>query len=97
MHRIGVLCETDSFVAKGEVYNNLLFLHCEVKKNTKSALKEILSGLEILKEEAYLAGWDEMYTYTQNPRWVRLLGGIYLTEIVIDEKRYEVYKWELKH
>lgn len=96
MRKIGVLCETDSFVATGEVYNDLLFLHCDVKKNTKSALKGVIEALAIVKEEAYLAGWDVAYSYTENGRWTKLIGGDYLTDVVIDDKKYEVFKWELK-
>lgn len=96
MHQLVTLCETEDFLAKAEVIDNILFLHCDVKRNTVSSLKSVREGFSILKEEAYLHGWDEMYTYTQNGRWVRLIGGQYQQTVIVNDKEYEVYKWEVK-
>lgn len=73
--------------AEGRVY-----LHASIKKPSKEALQLIKGkwGEVILK--MYRAGYDEAYTYTKDPRLVKMIGG---AEKIGEVDSYEVYKWDL--
>lgn len=95
--QISLLYTGEDFISHAEYAGGFLFLHCEVKVWNKSTLKKIRRGVKMVQESALKRGYDKpLFTYTQNPRWVKLIGGKYANEFDAEGKHYEVYKWELK-
>ncbi|MGL4584087.1 MAG: hypothetical protein ACRCVU_14040 [Flavobacterium sp.] len=91
-----VLCDTDEFKFTGEVIEGNFYLHCDVKKNTHNVIKHIRAAFELVKQYVYLEGWDFIFTYTENGRWVKLFNGKYVSSVKSGDREIEVYVWELK-
>lgn len=83
------------FWAQGELCEGFLFLHCDVYKWDRATLKKVREGIKILKAEIKAKGYDKpVFTYTQNPRWVKLLGAKYHNSFDFEGRDFEVWKWE---
>lgn len=51
----------------------------------------------MVQEAALKRGYDRpLFTYTQNPRWVKLIGGKYANEFDAEGKHYEVWAWPIQ-
>lgn len=93
--KIVVFYDGPDYKAEGELCEGLLFLHCTVFTNSKSVLKKIKCNLNLIIEEVRARGYDlPVFTYTQNGKWVRLIGGVYHNSFEFEGETYEVYKWE---
>jgi hypothetical protein len=89
-----IYCGLD-FWAQGELYEGVLFLHCDVYQNSTKTLRKIKVMLAEFREEAKQHGYDKpIFTYTQNGRWTKLVGGVYHNEFYHEGTLYEMYKWE---
>lgn len=95
--QVSLLYTGEDFISHAEYAGGFLFLHCEVKVWNRSTLKKIKEGIKLVQEYALERGYDRpLFTYTQNPRWVKLIGGKYANEFEYEGEKYEVYSWELK-
>ncbi|AJT60717.1 hypothetical protein [Citrobacter phage CVT22] len=93
--QIAALYTGEDFISYAEYAGGFLFLHCEVKVWNKSTLKKIKEGIKLVKKYALTIGYDKpLFTYTQNPRWVKMIGGVYSDEFDAEDKNYELWKWE---
>ena len=69
------------------------FIHCRATRFNKGILRRGAEVLSDLKWESSQEGHDFLYCYTQNGKFVRMMGGEFLREIEYDEEIYEVYQW----
>lgn len=93
--KIVLLYEGEDFKAYAELAEGLIFLHCYVHIWNKTTLRAIRRALSIFKTGIEDLGYkDALLTYTQNPRWVKLVGGKYVSNFTIEDSEYEL--WELK-
>lgn len=93
--QISLLYTGEDFIAHAEYAGGFLFLHCEVMDWSLGTLRKIKRGLKHLREECLKNGYDRpLFTYTQNPRWVKLIGGKYLTEFEVYGEHFEVWIWD---
>lgn len=93
-----ILYEDDDVKVGAEVVDGLLFCHCYAKTNmSKSVLKKWRRWWGILKEEALLAGFNDVFTYTPNLHFCKLLDNSFEHIKTIDSPNgpLEVLKWEL--
>lgn len=91
---VTLYADTD-FWAQAELCEGLLFLHCDVYNKSLVTLRKVKAGIEILKAEIKAKGYDKpVFTYTQNPRWVKLLGAEYLNDFEFEGRHFEVWIWE---
>lgn len=93
--QIALLYTGEDFISHAEYAGGFLFLHCEVLVWNKSTLKKIKEGIKQVKERALEEGYDKpLFTYTQNPKWVKLIGGVYANSFEAEGEQYEVYLWD---
>lgn len=69
-----------------------IFLHLVVTNMTKSVVKKIRDKWEEVAIRAVNAGYDELFVYTKDERFVRLIGD---AEYLGPAQDYGVYKWDL--
>lgn len=69
----------------------LVFLHCKVHKNTPSCLKAVKKELKFLIEFYKEHGVHNIYAYTRNDKYARLMGGRLINTFVDGGVEYEVY------
>lgn len=97
-HKVVTVYAGTDFWAQGELCEGLLFLHCDVYKWDRKTLRKIKEGLQILHEglrNQY--GYDKpIFSYTENPRWCKLIGGKYHNSFEHEGRHFEVFKWESK-
>jgi hypothetical protein len=82
----------EDYLIEAEVVNDLLFLHCNVEKTSKSVLKRIRDSFEVLLQEALLAGYDCVYAQTENLKFVKFLGQPY--EVIASEGNTRLVVWQ---
>lgn len=93
--QVSLLYTGEDFISHAEYAGGFLFLHCEVKIWNKSTLKKIKEGIKYIKLSALERGYDKpLFTYTKNPRWVKLIGGEYANTFYDEGEKYEVFKWD---
>lgn len=93
--KIVLLYEGEDFKTYAELAEGLIFLHCYVYIWNKTTLKSIKRALGIIKNGVEDLGYKgPLLSYTQNPRWVKLIGGKYVSNFTIEDSEYEL--WELK-
>lgn len=85
-------------MAQGEMVEGFLFLHCDVIDSSLCTLRKIK---KMIKEFHGIAlkeyGYDKpFFSYTQNPRWCKLIGGEYANSFEEGGRHFEVWVWELK-
>jgi len=85
------IIEDEGFSIKGEVQEGLLFLHCDVFKETKSVLKRLRDSFEVILDE--MGGGDNVavYSVTPNLRFVKFLGKPF--DIVSEENGDYLVAW----
>lgn len=93
--KVSLLYTGDDFIAHIERCDGFLFVHCEVLKWSTGTLRHIKKGLCELYKGLEDAGYGgPVLTYTQNPRWVKLVGGVYKSDFEYQGSNYEL--WELR-
>lgn len=93
--QISLLYTGEDFISHAEYAGGFLFLHCEVKDNSLATLRKIKEGFKEVRRVAAESGYDKpVLTYTQNPRWVKLIGGKYKSTFEAEGKEYELWAWE---
>lgn len=85
--------ETDDYRIWLEDINDQLFVHVTIYNSTKSVIESIKEGWAELLIDAYFQGYEDVFTYTQDNRIIKLIGGAIK---VGQHEDYEVWKWELK-
>lgn len=90
-----VLYKDENFNAVLEEKDSILFLHCEVDNFSKSVFKQMQVVLEEIKVACLSHGWEELFSYTPNPKFGKMLGGEKIDEFEYMNKHYEVLRWEL--
>jgi hypothetical protein len=73
-----------------------VLLHCTVDNWNLSVFKKGLQVFGELQDLLVKENVFEIWTFTPNPKFARLLGGKYVSEGIYENKEYEVYKWDLK-
>lgn len=83
------------FWAQGEYCMGVMFIHCDVYTPTSSTIKKARKMFKEVREAVNQHGYDSpIFTYTQNPRFCKLMGGVYHNTFQFEGKTYEVWKWE---
>lgn len=96
--QVSLLYTGEDFISHAEYAGGFLFLHCEVKVWNKSTLKKIKEGIKLVQKHALARGYDKpLFTYTQNPRWVKMIGGEYVSTFDAEDEQVELWKWELDY
>lgn len=73
------------------------FLHCSVDTLTPSVIKSLRKALSTIIKNREEGGINRpLFSYTQNPKFAKMMGGEYLTSFVEEGKYFEVWMWELK-
>lgn len=79
-----------------EVINDCLFVHVVFERFNKAILSKTRIAWERMLIDAYFDGWEQVFTYTKDPRIINLIGGA--TEM-FDDKLNEInmrmFKWDL--
>lgn len=88
--------EDDSIKVSLEQFENKVFVHLKFYKVSKKTVKWVDDIFTVLKDKLFMAGWDEIYTYTEDDRVPKMFLGEYVGE---DNDAYgrnwKVYKWVL--
>lgn len=82
----------DDFEVVLEHADGRVFVHVGIDRATKGAIKRIQQKWGEVVFKVYRAGFTELYTYTDDPRIVRMIGG---AELIGKTELHEVYKWDL--
>lgn len=98
MSRRKVFHTDPGFVIKWEKLNDQLFVHIEIMVASASVFTRIKEAWTAFMAQAYFEGYEDIYTYTQDPRIVKLVGGaIELKDDRLKETPdWRMFKWELK-
>ena len=89
--------EDDRFKITLEEVDGYLMVHLAVYDFSKAILREILDMWKTIQHRAYTSGYDEIYTYTQEPRMFKFFPNAEkLGEVEKSGQTYEVWKWDLK-
>lgn len=89
--------EDEDFSVVLEERCSILFLHCYVDNYSKSVKKKMLDVFEELKQAAFYNGWGELYSYTPNGKFARLLPGAEKIDSFEEGgTEYEVFEWVLQ-
>lgn len=94
-----ILYEDDDVKVGAQVVDGLLFCHCYAKRGmSRDTLRKWRRWWGILKEEAWISGFDDIFTYTPNLKWCKLLDNSYehIDSIDSPNGKLEVLRWELK-
>ncbi len=92
---IDVVYDSPELTAKLEHAFGETFLHCDVHKPSASVIRKLKELLQAVKEDRESKGvYRPLFSYTQNPRFAKLMGGEYLTDFERDGKHYEIWMWE---
>ena len=76
--------------------NGDLLLHCTVNgKYSKRVKEKLQEQFMVISELAYMEGFEEMFSYTQNLKFANL---IYPCEVIgeVPHSDYKVVRWDLK-
>lgn len=93
-----VVCEDSEVKVGAEVRDGLLFCHCYIKTEPSMYLmKKLKIWWAIIKEEAYISGFDYIHTYTPNIKFCKVLDDSFdhLGTIEVNGEKLEVLRWEL--
>lgn len=98
MFKRNVFCTDPDFILKWEKLNDQLFVHIEILQVTPKIISKIKKAWLRFQAQAYFEGYENIYTYTEDPRIVTIVGGAIELK---DEKLnnapgWRVFKWELK-
>lgn len=95
MSNVQEIYQDENFEVKVEEKEGILFLHCEVENFNKSVLKQMKVVMEEIKLACTAYGWTQIFSYTPNPKFGRLMGGESIDKFTHLDKEYEVIVWEL--
>jgi hypothetical protein len=84
--------ENDNYKLSLEEVEDCLFVHCEIKHPSKSALIELKADWAELLIQLYFFGYEEVFTYTRDMRLPNLVGG---GSVVGSWDDWRVVKWDL--
>jgi hypothetical protein len=98
MSKRKVFYDDDDFTIKWEKLNEQLFVHVELRSVTKPIMGKIVEVWTAFQAQAYFEGYEDIYTYTQDPRIVKLVGGAIelKNEKLEATPDWRMFKWELK-
>lgn len=86
----------DIIITLEEADGNLM-AHVTINSASKASVEELLRQWNDIKHRAYWQGYEEIYTYSGEPRMFNLVrGGQEVGEFEKDGQTYKVWKWELK-
>ncbi len=88
--------QDNDFIIEIEDYLGALVLHCEVSNWKPSVLRKGYSIFAKLEQYAIDNGYSKMLSVSPNPKFCKLVGGVSMSEIVYENKKYEVMIWELQ-
>ena len=88
--------QDEDFCFQYSICEGVLFLHADVFNSKLSAFKRGFSVFREFLLDVQKQGMSEVYSITPNPKFCQLLGGVSMKEIEIEDRKYEVYKWDLK-
>lgn len=95
MFNIEVIKETENFRIAVEEREGTLFVHVKVENYSKGVHKEMESVIQDLGKEAWILGWNEIYAYTPNPKFCRMMCNC--QEIgEVDDHNVKVMVWKLE-
>lgn len=92
MSRVKTYLACPEYVIRLEDEQGHLFIHLDVYKWSKAIVHELRDEFDKIKKKAHENGYNYISTYTHNPKFVRMFGGIKTMTF----KEYEVFSWELK-
>jgi len=84
-----------NFEVQAEEKDGIVFLHCQASEFNKSVWKTMKAVMEEIKVASSFHGWDEIFTYTRNGKFARLLGAEPIDTFELCGEEYEVMKWSL--
>lgn len=88
--------DDDLTVTLEEADGNLM-AHVVLYSASKASINRVLQVWQEIKERAYWQGYEEIYTYSNEPRMFDIVkGGEQVGEFEKDGIKYKVWKWELK-
>lgn len=90
-----VFFENDDYTLEIEPFNNMIVLHCTVRKWTVSSLRHGYNKLGELMNTVSDLGYEQLITITPNPKFAKLFGGEVIDEFSHNNQKYEVVKWDL--
>lgn len=91
MSRVKTYLACPEYVIRLEDEQGHLFIHLDVYRWDKTVVRELREEFATIKRRAYENGYKFISTYTKNPKFVKMFGGIKTMEV----KDYEVFSWEL--
>lgn len=87
--------DDDLTVTLEEADGNLM-AHVAIRNASKSIINKMLKIWEDIQYRAYWQGYEEIYTYSNEPRMFDIVkGGTEVGEFDKDGTKYKVWKWEL--
>jgi len=84
-----------NFTVQVEEQEGIMFLHCQAEEFSKSIWKQMKVVMEEIKLASAAHGWEEMFTYTRNGKFARLLGAEPIDKFELRGEEYEVMRWPL--
>lgn len=96
MSKVIEIYSDENFDVKVEEQEGIMFLHCDVENFNKSVLKQMKAVMEEIKVAAFCHGWDEIFSYTPNPKFAKMLGGESIDSFRTNNQDYEVMRWALE-
>ncbi len=92
-----VLFSDEDMKLSYEVIQENLFIHVEYDNFSKSILNKTRKLWKEFLLRAFFDGWEEIFTYTKDPRIVKMIGG---AEELYDSKLQRLglrmFKWDLR-
>lgn len=92
MSRITIY-EDEDFRVQGETLAGQFFIHVDAHNYSKSVRKKMDLVWKDIKEEAWLNGWDFIFSYNTNTKFAKLFGG---QKVIDDDLPGEMCVWALK-
>ena len=98
MSKREVFIADPSFTLKWEKLEGQLFVHIEVVEASASIISRIKEAWMSFMAQAYFEGYEDIFTYTRDPRIVNIVGGaIELKDDRLnDAPGWRMYKWDLR-
>lgn len=92
-----VYYEDDNFIIRLEEIEGVLMVHVTFNLFSKDIYQKVLSVWDEIQSRAYWQGYENIYTYTQEPRMLHLFkDGEQIGTCNYKGKEFMVLKWELK-
>lgn len=82
----------EDFEVMVEKADERIYVHVGIERASKEVVRRIKGVWGSVVMAVYADGYDALYTYTQDSRIVKMIGG---AEHIGNTDVYEVYKWDL--